>query len=230
MKKVFIAFSLIIAVALCCSCGPSLKSVKDADSFLIQDRLKSVAKGGGGIYVYKKKPERMEARGSASTADFIIGGPVYGIAKAGAVNPFTLRPREGKKITGTVELKTSVILGNYHLMYRKEGNGPEWDIETEALKRAGQPPQHNACEASTAGVFYATINSYIGSDGTVRLSKYPEPYVRVRQWQHSEIPCVTEDLPVYDEYLDRITNSVKEIITEENERLDKAGQGTAIKK
>lgn len=99
MKKSFATLSLIITITLCCSCGPSLKSMKDADDFLVNNHRAKAKYKDCSINVYKQKPENVDAAGSGAdiAAGVLTGGPVLGVAGAFATNPFTKYPKKGEK-------------------------------------------------------------------------------------------------------------------------------------
>lgn len=230
MKKVWAVLSLLFVTMLCCSCGSSLKSMKDTDSFLIQDRMEKVTKGQDKVKVMNRNSpfaQSNTSHGVNVVASFILDGPVIGFATAGARNPFD----DGR--IRTKELSAMLDLGSHHTTYCKEGDSV-WDLSVEALKRAGQPPKSDTCELTGAGVKDSLFEKvYEGNDGNIRLSLVVTPFVRVKGIPKVQPPCTIADLLPYSEYLDRITSSVKEIIAEENARLDKAGQErqeTALKK
>lgn len=225
MKKLLIAFSLLLVFMLC-SCGPSLKSMKEADAFLIQERAKGLASDGGKIYTSKQRPEYIKTNSDTAgdaTTGILMGGPLIGLASAVGKNPLTKYPKKGKKVNGIVEIRAHVS-SDYHTLYRKEKDGDAWDLTTEALKRAGSAPQVNMCHIESIGIDDSFAVQYKGDDGQIRMARFLYPAIYVKGYSAADPPCMGEDLDAYEEYLDRIVNSIKEILTEENERLDKAAQ------
>lgn len=122
-----------------------------------------------------------------------------------------------------MKLEANAFLCPFYTMNRKDGNGT-WDLSAEVLKRAGKPPQISTCKLLNAGIRYATLSTnYEGADGSIVLANIVYPFVLVGGNYKAEPPCMTEDLPAYDEYLDKIVNAAKDIFLEEKVRLDKAG-------
>lgn len=216
-KRLSVWFFLAGAALLCCACGGSLTSVKDANCVVAKDLAGKEGQGPDiTIDVPRKRPSgglglavvNLAAGNLASAAVFgggsLLGGP-------GFYGPM--------RIDGYFTYKKH----RYITIYSKVPGKPEWDLIAETNKRikAKPIPASESCVFEGAGAFSSPpfIQEYSGTDGTVKLGRFMGTAVHFSPRNDAKVPCDKETAKVYSDYLREINNDMRTMV-EEYERTN----------
>ncbi len=231
--KIIIKLMLLgIITGLCCSCGASLNSMKDADDYVKANRLKWLQDGKDKrtaawtpkVTVSKDSPGSIALLGLGLLTASV---PLDYIATA-AYTPTTLIgiPEEVKNqpVTGNLMMIGSYVsaMSNSVVLSRKEPGKPEWDLGKEAIKRIGDlPVRHAGCIVKKFDPKESVFNTeYKGEDGEVVINDIVFPKLWVYGKRNVEPVCTMEDLLIYKDYMLKLTAAVAHIIKENNDKLD----------
>ncbi len=231
-KKTIVKFVLLgVVIGLCCSCGPSLKSMKDADNYLKEDRLKCLRNGEGWSGVDAWTPKVTVSKDSPGSIALLGLGlltasvPLDYIAAA-AYAPTTLigisEEVRNQPVTGNIMSIDSYVSNSMSVLYRNELGKPEWDIGKEAIKRVGQlPVRHAACKVQKFEIWDKMMaTEYKGQDGEIVIKGLTLPKLTIYGKRNVEPPCTTEDLLIYKDYMLKITAAIAHIMKEEEDKLN----------
>ncbi len=232
-RKNILKFILLgIMVGIFCSCGHSFKSIKEIDDHIDTRRedgvLRSTLESAGAVRV--TSPEVAEQRsGVGAIAMMGIGFLSGNVLSGGIFAAAEARPNYGeiktKTITGKNIAIKSRIAGYPIITYRKEPGKSEWNLGTEAIKRAGELPIRNTgCVVKQFDPVYSHTNigliEYKGEDGEIKIKMNISPALLVYGKPETEPECTMEDLFIYKDYITKLTLALAQIIKEETDRLD----------
>jgi len=203
-------FCLICTVAMCCSCSPTFKNIKDVNCYL-KKQQSSVSRE---FDVHIKDPV---VDNSNLLTLVTITLPLGTAAPANMLKP-GMKVDESKAITGNVWLRGSVNFFRNTALYRKEPGKPEWDLAAEVLKKAGPVPQSSSCQVKKFEVKPSILNKeYKGDDGHVTMGMTYRVVLGFADIKDAETPCTAKDLRAYYEYVKKIAELIKTTV-EEDER------------
>ena len=238
MKKVrrnLVKFVLLgIITVMCCSCGASLNSMKDANNYIKTSRVKELRGWGELAGAIQATSPKVKVQKSSPGSIALLGlglltasVPLDYIA-AGIYTPTTLigisEDLKNQPVTGNLMTIETSLRVNTAVLYRKEPGKPEWDLGQEAIKRAGKLPVRNAgCvieKFEPRNSIFST--EYKGEDGEIELNRLVFPRLWVYGDYNTTPACTMEDLLTYKEYMTKLTMAMAQILKEETIKIDES--------
>jgi len=236
MKKVrrnIVKFVLLgIITVMCCSCGPTLKSMKDADDYIKNTRVKSLSRditGQGAVFI--TTPEvtmSSDAPGSILLLGLglLTASMPMDYVAAAAYAPTTLigipEKVKNQPVTGKIMDVKSWVSTTVATLNRKEPGKPEWDLKNEAIKRVGDvPKRHDACRINKFELYTIGGSEYKGEDGEIAIDTgIVFPKLEIYGKRNITPECTMEDLLIYKDYMLKFTAALAHILKEQNDKLD----------
>lgn len=236
IKNIILKAALMAcAAAVCCSCGPSFKSMKDTENFLIQKRAQYLKKGHQDISYTRARPDVQNSYGHNLL--LAIPGGISGVTMAMTRSPFEFmkggkyaysalaglsEEQKNEKIKNEiVTLRTFIGASGYFTIYRNEPGRPEWDIGREMLKRAGEPPIREGCTVVRFNPRNAYISKkYEGENDRLEIGSLMAIMLAFEDKKDEGTSCTVRDLIAYHEYMDSLAEAAKSIIKEELDQYD----------
>ena len=225
-----------IITVMCCSCGPTLKSMRDTDDYIKNkriERLKLSAPGRGEGAVFITTPEvtmSSDAPGSILLLGLglLTASMPMDYVAAAAYAPTTLigipEKVKNQPVTGKIMDIKSWVSTTIATLTRKEPGKQEWNLKNEAIKRVGDvPKRHDACRVNKFEMnpYSVTNVEYKGADGEISIEKGTFfPTLEIYAKRNVTPECTMEDLLIYKDYMLKFTAALAHILKEENAKLD----------
>ena len=224
-----------LVMLMCCSCGPSFKTMKDTENFLIQKRAQSLKDGRRDVSYSRARPDVQKSYGHNLL--LAIPGGISGVTMAVTRSPLEYmkggkyaysalaglsEEQKNEKIKNEiVTLQTYVSGGGYFTVFRSEPGKPEWIIGNEILKRAGDPPVREGCTVVRINSGKAYLSKkYESENNRLEINHMMFIDMAFADKREGSVSCTIRDLIAYHEYMDRLAEAAISVIQEELDRYD----------
>lgn len=215
---------LMVIIALCCSCAPNLKSMKDVDCYVDSQRTKS--KHGVSYSVstiHQQHPGLHKENTSKGYTATVVSSPPLTAANTVLSFPLSVVKPPNMSNVGVdkapyLEYSAVIYFQKAGTIYRKETGKPEWDLFAEAVKQAGKVPESTSCVFEGIGHTDGTMpgdQEYIGEDGHIKTAKYLGVFLHFKRDPNANPPCDEVAMKIYQDYLEKVCGNIKNMMDEQ---------------